>query len=110
VKISRATSFLLGGFCLAGLVSAAHAVPQRYDLPAETATLADGPQPGHDLASSNCAACHSVDYITTQPRGLPDPRAFWAAEVTKMRKAYGAPISDEDAQEIAAYLAAAYAK
>jgi mono/diheme cytochrome c family protein len=107
--MSRAARFLVGGFCLAGLVSAAHAVPLRYDLPAETATLADGPQPGHDLASSNCAACHSVDYITTQPRGLPDPRAFWAAEVTKMRKAYGAPIDEADAQQIITYLAATYA-
>jgi hypothetical protein len=34
--------------------------------------------------------------------------AGWDAEVTKMIKAYGAPIDDEDAKAIAAYLKANY--
>jgi predicted transcriptional regulator len=34
--------------------------------------------------------------------------AGWNAEVTKMIKAFGAPISDADAKAIAAYLAANY--
>jgi hypothetical protein len=35
-------------------------------------------------------------------------RGVWDAEVTKMIKAYGAPISDADAKEIADYLAKNY--
>jgi hypothetical protein len=34
--------------------------------------------------------------------------AAWNAEVTKMIKAFGAPIGDGDAKDIAAYLAANY--
>jgi hypothetical protein len=34
--------------------------------------------------------------------------AFWNAEVTKMIKTYGAPISDPDAKAIADYLAQTY--
>jgi hypothetical protein len=33
----------------------------------------------------------------------------WKAEVTKMRSAFGAPIDDETAAEITAYLASNYA-
>jgi len=42
----------------------------------------------------------SSDYISTQPRGLVDPRAFWTAEVTKMQHAYGAPVEDADVAKI----------
>ena len=37
------------------------------------------------------------------------PRATWAAEVTKMRNAYKAPISDADAALIVDYLSATHA-
>ena len=55
-----------------------------------------------------CTACHSADYIITQPRGLPDPMAFWTAEVNKMRHSYGAPVEESDVQAIVAYLVATY--
>lgn len=80
------------------------ATPQTYVLPEETATLRDGP--GKETAQNNCVACHSVDYITTQPPGK--GRAFWEGAVKKMVKAYHAPISDEDAQTIIDYLSATY--
>ena len=88
------------GVVLLGAASAAMAGPVTYDLPEETAVLKPGP--GLDTAQSNCVACHSADYIATQPprRG----KAFWDAEVTKMIKAFGAPISDADAKVIADYL------
>jgi len=35
-------------------------------------------------------------------------RQVWDAEVTKMIKAFGAPISDADAKEIVDYLSANY--
>ena len=58
--------------------------------------------PGLDKVEANCAACHSLDYI---PMNSPFPNAaLWDAEVTKMIKAYGAPIEDADAKAIADYL------
>jgi sulfite dehydrogenase (cytochrome) subunit B len=77
-----------------------------YQLPPETATLAPGLN--RDVAEEHCIVCHSVDYITTQPRNLADPRKFWSAEVNKMRQVYGAPIPDEDAAKIVEYLVATY--
>ena len=57
---------------------------------------------GLDKVEANCAACHSLDYI---PMNSPFPNAaLWEAEVSKMIKAYGAPIDDADAKAIADYL------
>jgi sulfite dehydrogenase (cytochrome) subunit B len=88
---------------LAAGASSAIAGPLVYQLPPETAELKPGP--GVDSAAL-CTACHSADYITTQPRGK--GKAFWQGEVRKMIKVYGAPIGDEDAATIASYLAATY--
>ena len=63
---------------------------------------------GRDAVLNNCGACHSVDYIPMNSPFL--DKAGWDAEVTKMIKAYGAPIDDADAKEIAAYLSANYGK
>ncbi len=52
-----------------------------------------------------CSLCHSTRYITMQP---PLPAATWEAEVTKMRKAFGAPIPDASAALIIKYLQAHY--
>jgi mono/diheme cytochrome c family protein len=95
---SLATAFALGTF----------AAPQRYEAPPETARLAPGE--GSEVAQAHCLMCHSADYITTQPHGLANPTAFWTAEVAKMRKAYGAQITDEESAKIVAYLVAAYGK
>jgi sulfite dehydrogenase (cytochrome) subunit B len=58
--------------------------------------------PGLDKVEANCAACHSLDYIQMNS---PFPNAaLWEAEVTKMIKAYGAPVSDADAAVIVDYL------
>ena len=62
--------------------------------------------PGLDKVENNCAACHSLDYV--QMNSPYPSAALWDAEVTKMIKAYGAPISDADAKEIADYLAKNY--
>ena len=53
-----------------------------------------------------CKACHSADYISTQPPGK--GKAFWQAEVQKMIKVYKAQIAEGDAAVIADYLAATY--
>jgi mono/diheme cytochrome c family protein len=58
--------------------------------------------PGVDKVEANCASCHSLDYIQMNS---PYPNAaLWDAEVTKMIRAFGAPINDADAKEIAEYL------
>ncbi|MEO8567396.1 MAG: cytochrome c [Betaproteobacteria bacterium] len=66
--------------------------------------LKDGP--GRDKVEANCASCHSLDYIQGNSPFM--NRAVWDAEVAKMIKTYGAPISDADAREIADYLAKNY--
>jgi sulfite dehydrogenase (cytochrome) subunit B len=86
--------------------AAAHAEPRAYTLPEETATLAAGPH--LETMQENCASCHSAEYISTQPRNLANPRAFWMAEVVKMQKAYGAPVADADVPAIVDYLVQTY--
>jgi mono/diheme cytochrome c family protein len=81
-----------------------HAAPRSLDLPEPVVSFRDGA--GKDIAENNCLACHSSDYISTQPPNM--GKKFWAAEVSKMRKAYGAQISDEDAATITDYLARTY--
>jgi sulfite dehydrogenase (cytochrome) subunit B len=88
---------------LLGLASAAFAAPIVYQPPDETAQLKPGP--GVETAIV-CEACHSADYVTTQPPG--EGKAFWQAEVQKMIKVYKAPIAESDAAVIANYLAATY--
>jgi sulfite dehydrogenase (cytochrome) subunit B len=62
--------------------------------------------PGIEKVEANCGACHSLDYIVMNS---PYPSAaLWQAEVTKMIKAYGAPIEDADAKAIAEYLKSNY--
>ena len=53
---------------------------------------------------NNCSACHSLDYITTQPRGKGEQ--FWRDSVAKMVNVYKAPLSPEDADAVGAALGA----
>jgi sulfite dehydrogenase (cytochrome) subunit B len=88
---------------LLGLAWASVAAPVAYQLPDETAELKPGP--GVETAIV-CQACHSADYITTQPPR--EGKAFWQAEVQKMIKVYKAPIAESDAAIIVDYFAATY--
>jgi hypothetical protein len=99
--------------CLAGpliicgsLPSEADAKPISYKIPKETATFKPGPN--LEVVQNNCTACHSADYIQTQPRGPKFKEAFWRAEVTKMIKVYGAPIEEADVGKIVDYLTQTY--
>ncbi len=76
---------------------------KSIDLPDVKTVLADGP--GKDTSEKFCNLCHSLDYITMQPRFS---RVQWTGTVNKMIKTFGAPISDEDAKVIINYLATAY--
>jgi len=65
------------------------------------------PGPNLEVVQGNCSACHSADYVNTQPP-MKDKKGFWQAEVTKMIKVYGAPIDDADVGKIVDYLATTY--
>lgn len=78
--------------------------PMTMELPPDAAAFPDGPNV--KTVTRNCLACHSADMVLDQPLL---PRATWAAEVTKMRNVYKAPISDADATLIVDYLAATHA-
>ena len=103
--ISR--SLLLTLATVAGIgLGAAIAAPVNYKLPEETAAFKPGPN--LEVVKNNCTACHSTDYVQTQPRGPKFKKDFWQAEVTKMIKVYGAPIDEADIPKIVEYLAATY--
>lgn len=91
----------------AGLSAAmlAGAAGLKIDLPKESATTYQ-PGPHVELANARCLICHSTDYVTTQPPNL--PRKTWEAEVTKMKKVYGAPIGDEEIATLTDYFAKTY--
>jgi sulfite dehydrogenase (cytochrome) subunit B len=61
---------------------------------------------GLDKVEANCQACHTLAYIPMNSPYL--NAAGWDAEVTKMIKAYGAPVEDADAKAIKDYLSANY--
>ena len=89
----------------AAVVGSALAAPVNYKTPDEVAAFKPGPN--LDIVQGNCTACHSADYIATQPP-MKDRKGFWQAEVTKMIKVYGAPIDDADVGKIVDYLTATY--
>ena len=86
-------------------IGAAIAAPVNYKVPEETAAFKPGPNLA--LVQKNCSACHSADYLNTQPP-MKNKQQFWQAEVTKMIKVYGAQIDDADVGKIVEYLAATY--
>jgi hypothetical protein len=61
--------------------------------------FADGP--GSDAINNNCLACHSAGMVLNQPTLT---KEAWAGIVHKMIAVYKAPVSDEDAATIVAYL------
>jgi sulfite dehydrogenase (cytochrome) subunit B len=63
------------------------------------------PDSGRDAVESYCGACHSLQYL---PENGFLNRQGWESEVTKMIKAFGAPIESADAKVIVDYLSANY--
>lgn len=62
--------------------------------------------PGLETVQGNCGSCHSLDYIQMNSPFLSP--AVWQAEVAKMIKTFGAPITDDDAKVILEYLVKNY--
>ncbi len=102
---ARALAAATFGFFVFGM-NPANSEPPAYRPPQETATLKPGPNV--KTAEEYCGVCHSLDYISTQPRGPGFGREYWQAAVTKMIKVFGAPIKEADANAIVDYLASTY--
>ncbi len=76
---------------------------QSIEIPSVKTELKPGT--GKEVTERFCIICHSLDYITMQPKFA---RAQWTAEVNKMIKVMGAPIPVEDAKIIEDYLTRQY--
>lgn len=58
--------------------------------------------PGYEAFNARCVACHSPQYVLMQPNFS---KEVWTNEVMKMRKVFGAPVGDEQVEDIVNYLA-----
>jgi len=102
-------------FLLLALAGAGAALSANVAAPQGTTTVALPPDvgptfkpgPGAGVARQYCTNCHSPAYVANQP---PLAAAQWTAEVTKMQRAYGAPIPSDAASTIVRYLTAVYGK
>lgn len=65
------------------------------------------PGPGVEAARRYCLTCHSAAYVATQPTLT---SAQWTAEITKMQRAYGAPIPADAVAALGLYLTSEYGK
>jgi len=95
MKSLRFTLVLAGALCV-------------FPAAAQEAKLTLKDALGRDKVMVNCSSCHSIDYV-----GMNSPifdRAGWEGSVNKMIKAFGAPISAEDAATIVSYLAENYGR
>jgi sulfite dehydrogenase (cytochrome) subunit B len=79
------------------------AADKGWKLPPENIKLEKAP--GVEVVSSQCALCHSLDYIAIQP---PLNRAAWMATIAKMKEKYGAPIMEQSTNSLVDYLAKTY--
>ena len=94
---------LMLGLALLTVGTAAAEERVSITLPPESVTLPAGP--GMAVTETQCRMCHSLDYITTQPRG---GAAQWQGVVTKMKNVYAAPLSEDESKTIVEYLASHY--
>lgn len=54
--------------------------------------------PDAQILNANCVMCHSAGFVERQPTLS---LTAWTMEVTKMKKAFGAPLKDQDIPTIA---------
>jgi hypothetical protein len=94
-----------GSLAAAGLLAALALIGTLAFADEDSIRLRDGS--GRDLTAGRCAICHSLDYI---PNNAPVmDRVGWQKSIQKMRDKFGAPITDEESQQILDYLAGSYA-
>ena len=90
------------------LAIATAALVFTFAVPALADDIELKPGEGAEVVKQNCAACHSLDYIEMNSAFL--DQKGWQAEVTKMVKTFGAPVTEQDQAKIIAYLVAIYGK
>lgn len=96
----------------AGLALTGVAVGRSADTTASTTSEPSvsedeaAPGEGRELFIARCTSCHSVDYVAMHARF--GTRVLWETEVAKMRTAFKAPLSDDEARRLVDYLARAY--
>lgn len=100
------TSHFAAGLVLAAAAAGAGAVTKTITLPADTAVLKPSALPGYAKAQGQCVACHSAEYMLTQPPTAPRP--YWEAMVKRMKAVFKAPVPDEDMPAIVDYLVKTY--
>ncbi len=108
MKLAWLPLFVVLAIAGAGVALSQKAPPQgtvTIEMPNVNPTFKPGPGAGR--AQQYCQTCHSPAYVAIQP---PLTAAQWTAEVTKMQKAYGAPIPDDAVAALAQYLAVTYGK
>ena len=91
---------------IAAIVVATLAALASFAAQAQEAKLELKPGPGRDQVMGYCVICHSVDYIQMNSPFM--NRQVWDAEVTKMIKAYGAPVPPDQVALIVDYLTKNY--
>lgn len=79
---------------------------KEIELPEDGIAWQSSDLPGYALVTRNCAGCHSAHYAAYQPPG--SPRAYWEAQVKRMKAVFHAPIADEVMPAITDYLVKTY--
>ena len=64
------------------------------------------PGAGREVFIARCTICHSIDYVEMHARF--GTRQVWETAVNKMRNAFKAPLTDEEAKQILDYLERQY--
>ncbi|STQ90846.1 hypothetical protein [Iodobacter fluviatilis] len=77
------------------------ALALEIKLPAETSMYPANANPAYVTTLQKCLICHSADYALYQPN-LSEKEWFKITE--KMRLSFKAPITQQEASQIAAYL------
>jgi hypothetical protein len=82
----------------------AHSAPIKLESQKITLPFGDGEFPAGPIAkiaNEHCLLCHSAGMVYTQP---PLSQAVWVTEVTKMVKAYGCPLRDDEIVPLATFM------
>ncbi|QBC45196.1 hypothetical protein [Iodobacter fluviatilis] len=88
-------------FALLTLLCTSPTFAQEIKLPAETVMYPANSNPGYVTALQKCLICHSADYALYQPNLS---KEAWNKITEKMRLSFKAPITQEEASQVAAYL------
>jgi sulfite dehydrogenase len=75
-------------------------------LPADGIAWRESPLPGYQKVTQQCMTCHSAHYAEYQATST--PRAYWEAQVKRMKAVFNAPVPDADIPLITDYLSKTY--